>query len=300
MSNTDYEEPQYRSRIVETPLEQAAPSQNMPAKLDTSEWDVDGQRGLSLKAITAILGGLTFVGFMVFDAVQSIATNFADHPISSVALGSLLGAFVLALLAMIAGEWRGFRSVEAAIDVPLHLPTLKQIDDKPVVLKTIHSHASRFGKESFAARNYKQFEQALHNDMTAADVVGLYERMVAMPVTKKAEEILRKESVTSGSLAFISPNHLIQTLAISWISFRTIRRIARVFGLRPGTVGTWRLFKVLAQNLAAQGLFDIATDELANQIGGSLAARVAENSADAVAAGALNVRLGRTLIKLLR
>ena len=136
--------------------------------------------------------------------------------------------------------------------------------------------------------------------MNAADVVGLYESMVAVPVTKKAEEILRKESVTSGSLAFISPNHLIQTLAISWISFRTIRRIARVFGLRPGTAGSWRLFKVLAQNLAAQSLFDIATDELANQIGGSLAARVAENSAEAVAAGALNVRLGRTLIKLLR
>ena len=44
----------------------------------------------------------------------------------------------------------------------------------------------------------------------------------------------------------------------------------------------------------------MATDELANQISGSIAAKVMENSAEAVAAGALNIRLGRTLIKLLR
>ena len=56
---------------------------------------------------------------------------------------------------------------------------------------------------------------------------------------------------------------------------------------------------ILAQNLAAQSIFDLASDEIANQISGSLTARFVENSAEAVAAGALNVRLGKALIKLL-
>ncbi|MEQ5806147.1 DUF697 domain-containing protein [Alteromonas sp. NFXS44] len=300
MSETDYKAPEYRSRTIETPLQQQAPSQQMPSKIDTSEWDIDGQQGISLKVITLVLGALTVTGFMVFDAIDSLVTQFSEYPLISTGLGVLLGGFVTALIALIVKEWRGFRAVEACIETPLNLPALAKLDDRAGAEKRIRAHAQRFGKDSYAARCYKQYQTALHADMTAADVSGLYESMVAVPVTKKAEEILRKEAVVSGSLAFISPNHLIQTLAIAWISFRTIRRIARVFGLRPGTAGSWRLFKVLAQNLAAQSLFDMATDELANQISGSLAAKVVENSAEAVAAGALNVRLGRTLIKLLR
>jgi putative membrane protein len=44
----------------------------------------------------------------------------------------------------------------------------------------------------------------------------------------------------------------------------------------------------------------LATDEVANQIGGSLSAKFMEKSAEAVAAGALNVRLGKALMKLLK
>ncbi|MCG8494663.1 MAG: YcjF family protein [Enterobacterales bacterium] len=136
--------------------------------------------------------------------------------------------------------------------------------------------------------------------MTGSERLGLYEDTVLKPVQEKAHKVLNKESVTAGSLAFISPNNLIQTFAVVWISFRTIRRMARVYGLRPSTAGNWKLLKVLAQNIAAQGVFDLATDEVANQIGGSLSAKFMENSAEAIAAGALNARLGRALIKLLK
>ena len=60
MSETDYKAPEYRSRTIETPLQQQAPSQQMPAKIDTSEWDIDGQQGISLKVITK--AGLAFPG----------------------------------------------------------------------------------------------------------------------------------------------------------------------------------------------------------------------------------------------
>ena len=104
----------------------------------------------------------------------------------------------------------------------------------------------------------------------------------------------------AGTVSFISPNALIQTLSIVWVSLRTIRRVALVFGLRPATLGNWTLLKVLAQNVAAQSIFDIATDEITNQISGSISAKLVENSAEAVAAGALNVRLGKALIRMLK
>lgn len=300
MQSSEENSPHYRSRISEVSLNEAQPKVSMPARRDTSEWDVDEKQGLSLKVVTLLLGVLAVVAFMVFDAIEAIVTRFDTFPVSSTILGVLMAGFVVALLTLIIKEWLGFRAVEACIETPLNLEALAKTESADEVKRTIATHANRFGKGSYAARCYKQYQQVLTDDMTAKELTNLYEETVSTPVTAKAEEIVKKEAVVSGSLTFISPNHLIQTLAISWISFRTIRRVARVFGLRPGTAGSWRLFKVLAQNLAAQSLFDMATDELANQIGGSLAAKVVENSAEAVAAGALNVRLGRTLIKLLR
>ncbi|MBU3023762.1 YcjF family protein [Aestuariibacter sp. A3R04] len=300
MPSTEDKSPRYRSRITEVSLDQTAPKMSMPARLDDTEWDVEEQQGISLKAVTLMLGVLAVVAFMVFDAIEAIVTRFSAFPVSSTILGLLMGGFVVALLTLIVREWLGFRAVAACIETPLNFATLADMESAGEVTQIIDRHANRFGKGSYAARCYKQYQQMLTDDMTPKDITSLYEHTVAVPVTAKAEEIVKKEAVVSGSLTFISPNHLIQTLAISWISFRTIRRVARVFGLRPGTAGSWRLFKVLAQNLAAQSLFDMATDELANQIGGSLAAKIVENSAEAVAAGALNVRLGRTLIKLLR
>jgi putative membrane protein len=168
------------------------------------------------------------------------------------------------------------------------------------VSSILNKHGQRFSKDSYAAHCFERYSQQRQSDMTSAELLGLYEDTVLTPVQEKAQKVLNKESVTAGSLAFISPNNLIQTLAVVWISFRTIRRMAKVYGLRPGTAGNWKLLKVLAQNIAAQGIFDLATDEVANQIGGSLSAKFMENSAEAIAAGALNARLGRALIKLLK
>jgi len=166
--------------------------------------------------------------------------------------------------------------------------------------RVLSQHGKRFSRGSYAAHCFERYKQQLQDDMTGPERLGLYEDTVLKPVQEKAHKVLNKESVTAGSLAFISPNNLIQTFAVVWISFRTIRRMARVYGLRPSTAGNWKLLKVLAQNIAAQGVFDLATDEVANQIGGSLSAKFMENSAEAIAAGALNARLGRALIKLLK
>ena len=176
---------------------------------------------------------------------------------------------------------------------------LARNDARQATLDALQLHASQFTRHSYAEQCYKRFTGLLKADHSSAEIVEMYRQFVAQPVKAKASEVVKKESMASGSMAFISPNHLIQSLMILWIGMRTIKRVAKVYGLRPATAGNWKLMKILAQNLAAQSIFDLATDEMTNQLSGSLAAKLMENSAEAVAAGALNVRLGKTLMRLL-
>ena len=321
--------PQYKTKVKTQTLDIAQPETKLPKQVAEDIWEVDAKNsGLSLGAATLGFGVFSLIGFFVFEAYTTLAANFSEHPIGTGVLGALLVGFVSCFSFLSFKEWRGYKQVNTAMEDASVIrdllasngveplaggePSAKQ---KPLAQKepsagteaspqkidrVLSQHGKRFSRGSYAAHCFERYKQQLQDDMTGPERLGLYEDTVLKPVQEKAHKVLNKESVTAGSLAFISPNNLIQTFAVVWISFRTIRRMARVYGLRPSTAGNWKLLKVLAQNIAAQGVFDLATDEVANQIGGSLSAKFMENSAEAIAAGALNARLGRALIKLLK
>lgn len=304
------EGPAYRPKINTQPLDIEPPTTKLPAQVASDAWQVDAEKdGVSLGLATLGLGVLSVLGFFVFEAYTTLTATLAEHPIGTSIVGTVLAGFVACFSYLSFREWRGYKQVNTAMDDAYTIRALlkdkhdahKRADLRvDTVAKVLATHGSRFSKGSYAAQCFKRYQSALQEDMTASERLGLYEDTVLTPVQEKAHKVLNKESITAGSLAFISPNNLIQTFAVIWISFRTIRRMARVYGLRPSTAGNWKLLKVLAQNIAAQGVFDLATDEVANQIGGSLSAKFMENSAEAIAAGALNARLGRALIKLLK
>ncbi len=326
--NNDHErdavtKPQYKTKVKTQTLDIAQPETKLPQQVTEDVWEVDTKKGgLSLGAATLGFGVVSLIGFFVFEAYTTLAANVSEHPIGTGVLGALLVGFVSCFSFLSFKEWRGYKQVNTAMEDASVIrdllasngtepsaqkePSAKQnpsagTEASPQKIdRVLSQHGKRFSRGSYAAHCFDRYKQQLQDDMTGPERLGLYEDTVLKPVQEKAHKVLNKESVTAGSLAFISPNNLIQTFAVVWISFRTIRRMARVYGLRPSAAGNWKLLKVLAQNIAAQGVFDLATDEVANQIGGSLSAKFMENSAEAIAAGALNARLGRALIKLLK
>ena len=297
--------PQYKPKVKTQALDVEQPETPLPAHVSEDAWHVEANKdGLSLGATTLGLGVFSLIGFFVFEAYTTLSANISEHPIGTSVLGTLLVGFVSCLSFLSFREWRGYKQVNTAMNDAAILRELLATKGADTAFdkanRIVLQHGKRFSRGSYAAHCFARYQQQLQSDMNVKERLGLYEDTVLKPVQQKAHSVLSKESVTAGSLAFISPNNLIQTFAVVWISFRTIRRMARVYGLRPSTAGNWKLLKVLAQNIAAQGVFDLATDEVANQIGGSLSAKFMENSAEAIAAGALNARLGRALIKLLK
>jgi putative membrane protein len=297
----DYDEPKYRAKIKQSPLDATQPSQSMPEKSQDDDWLPEKvPSGFPFKWVALLTGISCFIGFSVVEAVDTLLANFASYPVSTLVLGTFLTTFVACLLGLSVKEVRGYLSLKHHLNHHLDEEQILQASSPRQGLQLLKEHAAQFAPDSYAAYCYRQFLADINNDLTVDEIVALYETKVRKQVKIKAEAVLKKESMVSGSLSFISPNNLIQTLVVVWISLRTIKRLSMVFGVRASTAGNVKLAKILVQNLAAYSLFDLATDEITNQISGSLAAKFMENSAEAVAAGALNVRLGKALIKLMK
>lgn len=293
------EQPHYRAKIIQTTLKDVQPTQALPDKIVELEQDEGKSVTSRLWLFVLLLGVLSFLLFSLFEAVVTIELYFKSSPLLSTLLGAVLGAFVLTLAILIYREVKGYRDVRHFMESKLDLRELQALNNRQVTLTKLQKHSLFRADSSYAHRRYRQFSASINSDLSNQEIIDLYTIKVLKPTSKKADEVLRKESFVSGGLAFISPNSLIQTVLIFWISMRTLKRIANVFGLRAGVAGNWTLIKIVAENMAAQSFFDLATDEITNQMGGSLAARFMENSAEAIAAGSLNARLGKALIRLL-
>ncbi|GEA12181.1 YcjF family protein [Alteromonas sp. KUL49] len=300
-------EPTYRAKIVQQPLDIAPPEQALPERIEPEQWQPPVKKSrLSVGLATLGLALTTVIGFMLFDAITTLASNAAQYPIITTFLGIMLTCVVGGLSYLSAREYLGYRRVNSALLDSSDIQLLEQQSkageslDVAQVAHVIDRHGTHFSADSYAAFCYQRYLLHIHVDMTGNERLALYHDNVTQKVQKKAREVLNQEAVTAGSMAFISPNNLLQTAAILWVSFRTIRKVAQVYGLKPSASGNWKLMGVLAQNIAAQGIVDLATDEIMSQVSGSLSAKFVENAAEAVAAGALNVRLGKALMKLLK
>lgn len=298
---TQRDVPEYRSRISEKTLNQSQPE----IHLDDA---TDEQPVIEQKSVVPAfrLGGwlilaavLVMIAFGLTDAMLMIRALTDSTPWLSITLSAILFVFVLLLLAFVLREWRGYLSIKRFLSVSESLDALQRKDDKTASLAALKRRENLQSGSSFARHCYQEFHQALRSHHSNDEVLMIYRDRVVLPIQVTAKKQLNKVSMTSGGLAFLSPNSLIQSILFLWMGMRTLRLIAQVYGLRTGWAGNWRLLRLALEGLAVTSVVDLLSDEVVSQIGGGVGAKVLEGSTEAIAAGGLNYRLGRSLIRQL-
>lgn len=84
------------------------------------------------------------------------------------------------------------------------------------------------------------------------------------------------------------------------VNMRMIRRIAEIYGGRPGTFGNWRLARSVAVHLMATGMVAIGDDMIGSLAGGSVVSKLSRRFGEGVVNGALTARVGLGAMDLCR
>lgn len=83
-------------------------------------------------------------------------------------------------------------------------------------------------------------------------------------------------------------------------NLRMIRRIAEIYGGRPGTFGNWRLAKSVAIHLMATGIVAVGDDLIGSVAGGGVVSKLSRRFGEGVVNGALTARVGVAAMELCR
>jgi putative membrane protein len=124
------------------------------------------------------------------------------------------------------------------------------------------------------------------------DLVQLAEREMMAPLDLEARRLIAAAARRVSVVTAVSPRAAIDMLFVLINTLSLIRRLAMLYGTRPGTFGLWRLVRHTISHLTLTGGIAM-TDSLIQQlVGHGLAAKLSARLGEGVLNGLLTARLG--------
>lgn len=231
---------------------------------------------------------------------QTVEALFARAPALG-AIGLALAALLALAFAMLIGReiFALFRQRRVA---RLHraLALAHQTDDSVLARKKIDEVFALFHeREEFSAQ--RKILVGLEGQIIdGRDLVEITERALMLGPDARARREIAAAAKRVSLVAAISPRAGLDVIFVAFQALRLIRRIAEIYGGRPGLLGAFKLARAVATHLALTGGMAL-TDGLAQQILGlGLAAKISTRLGEGVVNGALTARIGLSAMAVCR
>jgi putative membrane protein len=132
------------------------------------------------------------------------------------------------------------------------------------------------------------------------DLVHMAERELMGPLDAEARRLVAAASKRVSVVTAISPRVAIDVIFVLINALGLVRRLAVLYGGRPGTLGVLKLFRQVVSHLALTGGIAVTDSVLQQVIGHGLAARLSARLGEGVLNGLLTARLGLLTIEWTR
>jgi putative membrane protein len=173
-------------------------------------------------------------------------------------------------------------------------------DDRDESRAVVHDLIRIARQNPQLARARAAVEGHVHDIIDGADLIRLAERELMAPLDAEARRLVSSAARRVSIVTAISPRAAIDILFVFIAVLRLIRRLAKLYGGRPGTLGMIRLLRHVIGHLAITGGM-AASDSLVQQmLGQGLAAKLSQRLGEGLVNGLLTARLGLAAIDVTR
>lgn len=212
----------------------------------------------------------------------------------------ILGAFVIAVLALVAREIFALRRLRTLDALKADAARARSEDDQKLAHHVVERLEGIYADRPDMARSREVVKTNLPHLFDGTEIVTLAERSLMAPLDARAKALTAASARRVALVTAVSPRALIDVAFVIYESVRLAGAIAALYGARPGFFGFWRLAGAILSHLAVTGGL-VLTDGIVEQlVGQGLAAKLSAWLGEGVVNGLMTVRVGIAAMRVVR
>ncbi|KZL21369.1 hypothetical protein PsAD2_00660 [Pseudovibrio axinellae] len=247
------------------------------------------------------IGGGGLVSLAIGLAVDSLIRDlFARYDWLGWTAVGLTALAVLGLIGLCFKEWRALSRLEQIDHIREDLQSAAETDSHKDAHLALQKLMALYSDRPETAHGRTQLKGHMQEIIDGRDLVKLAERDLLAPLDARARLIVMESAKRVSVVTALSPRALVDILIVLYENLRIVRRVSRLYGARPGTLGFWRLARDVATHLAVTGGMAAGDSLLEQFIGQGLAAKLSARLGEGLVNGFLTARIGVAAIQACR
>lgn len=212
----------------------------------------------------------------------------------------LAGLAGLALVALIARELVGLLRLRAIEKLHARAVAILASDDRVAGRALVQELVDLFAPVPRLARHRASLQSHLGAIIDGADLVRLAERELMAPLDREASRLVASAAKRVSVVTAVSPRAAVDMAFVLIAALGMIRRLATLYGGRPGLLGLLRLVRLIVTHLAVTGGIAVGDGLIQQVLGHGVAAKLSARLGEGVLNGLLTARLGLAAIEVAR
>ena len=290
------------------PIVEEQPDAFAPPPLDTTEIAIEtAQKRGFLTQFRITWGGLFWsaLGGLLSLATGLWVTRLVDDLFARasgfgwVAL-ALAGLAVLAALAM---AWREFAAIARQRKIAkLHiaLAQARASDDRDAARARVGELIALYAGRPKLATACSELQALSKEIIDGRDLIDIAERKLMRGLDAEARRAIARAAKAVSLVTTVSPKALLDVLFVGAQAIGLLRKIAEIYGGRPGLLGFLKLAKSVGTHLAITGGMAVGDSLVQQLVGHGIAAKLSARLGEGVLNGLLTARVGISAMSVCR
>ncbi len=233
--------------------------------------------------------------------VTSLVENLFAH---SALLGSiglaLAGALALAVVFLLAREIRAMMQQNHIARLHIALAQARAADDGKAARERIAELCKIYETRPETAKARARLLELSREIIDGRDLIDLAERTLVLPLDDKVRREIAAAAKRVSVVVTVSPRAIVDVIFVAGQAIWLMRRVAEIYGGRPGLLGFFKLARSVGAHLAITGSVALGDSLLQQLVGHGIAAKLSARLGEGVLNGLLTARVGLSAMAVCR